>query len=101
MYNKVWPFKFHIDGLSNPQTNSEKVENDEIDSTKLSKDELCRQRRQICIEKMQSENKRKATSLDDISTSCVIGNNHVDNNIDFNMVEPVDEKRYVLQYPLS
>ena len=43
---------------------------------------------------MQSKNKRKATSsLDNISTSCVIGNNHVDNDIDFNMVEPVEEQK--------
>ena len=63
-------------------------------SIKLSKDQLCRQRRQIRIEKMRSKNKRKATSsLDNISTSCVIGNNHVDNDINFNMVEPVEEQQ--------
>ena len=45
---------------------------------------------------MQFKNKRKTTSLlDYISTSCVTGNNHVDNDIDFNMVEPVEEKKYV------
>ena len=45
------------------------------------------------MEKMQSKNKRKATSLlDNISTSCVIGNNHVANDIDFNMVELVEEQ---------
>ena len=37
-------------------------------------------------EKMQSKNKRKATSLDNISTSCVLGNSHVDNDIAFNIV---------------
>ena len=41
---------------------------------------------------MRSKKKRKATSsLDNISTSCVLGNNHVDNDIDFNMVEPIEE----------
>ena len=47
---------------------------------------------------MQSKNKRKATlSLDNISTSYVIGNNHVANDIVFNIVEPGEEqKRYVL-----
>ena len=43
---------------------------------------------------MRSKNKRKAiTSLDNISTSYVIGNNHVDNDIDFNMVEAVEEQK--------
>ena len=43
---------------------------------------------------MRSKNKRKATSsLDYISTSCVIGNNHVDNDIDFSMVESVEEQK--------
>ena len=43
---------------------------------------------------MQSKNKRKATSsLDNISTSCVIGNNYVANDIDFNMVEPFEEQK--------
>ena len=37
---------------------------------------------------------RKATSSsDNISTSCVIGNNHVDNDIDFNMVESIEEQK--------
>ena len=40
-YNNVQPFQFHIGGLSNLQTISERVENDEIGSTKLSKDQLC------------------------------------------------------------
>ena len=43
---------------------------------------------------MQSKNKRKVTSsLDNISTSCVIGNNHIANDIDFNMVEPGKEQK--------
>ena len=43
---------------------------------------------------MRSKNKRKATSsLDNISTSYVIGNNHLDNDIDFNMVGPVEEQK--------
>ena len=41
VYNEVYPFKFHIGGLSNPQTILEKVKNDKIGSTKLSKDQLC------------------------------------------------------------
>ena len=89
---KGLPFKFHIGVLSNPQTISEKIENEEIGSIKLSKDQLCRQRRQNHIKKMRSKNKRKSTSsLDNISTSCKIGNNNVDNDIDFNMVAPVEE----------
>ena len=41
---------------------------------------------------MQSKNKRKANSLlDNISSSCVIGNNNVDNDTNFNLVEPVEE----------
>ena len=80
--------------LSNPQTISKKIEIEEIGSTKLSKDELCWQRHQICIKKMWSKNKRKVnSSLYNISTSCVIGNNHVDNDININMVEPVEEQR--------
>ena len=44
------------------------------------------------MEKMRSKHKRKTTSsLDNISTSCLIDNNHVANDIDFNMVEPVEE----------
>ena len=79
---------------SNPWTISEKIENEVIGSTKLSKDQLCWQIRQICIENMWSKHKRKKTSsLDDISTSCVLGNNHVDNDINFNMVEPVEEQK--------
>ena len=51
-------------------------------------------RHQICIEKMRSKNKRKATlSLDNISTSCAIGNNHVDNDINFTIVEPGEEQK--------
>ena len=43
---------------------------------------------------MQSKSKRKATSsLDSISSSCVTGNNRVDNDIDFNMVEPIEEQK--------
>ena len=38
--NKVQPFKFHIVGLSNPQTILENGENNKIGSTKLSKDKL-------------------------------------------------------------
>ena len=84
--------------LSNPQTISEKIEIEEIGSTKLSKDELCRQMCQICINKMQSKNKRSATSsLDNISTSCVLGNNHLDNDINFNMVEPIEEQKGMFQ----
>ena len=46
-----------------------------------------------CIKKMQSKNKIKVTSsLDNILTSCVTGNNHIDNDINFNMVEPIKEK---------
>ena len=46
---------------------------------------------------MRSKNKRKATSsLDNISTSCVIGINHVANDIDFNMIEPVEEQKAML-----
>ena len=80
--------------MSNPWTISAKIENEKIGSTKLSKDELCQQMRVICIEKMQSKNKRKATSsFDNISTSRVLGNNHADNDIDFNMVEPIEEQK--------
>ena len=47
---------------------------------------------------MKSKNKRIATSsLDNISTSCEIGNNHVDYDIDFNMVEPVDDLKDMFQ----
>ena len=43
---------------------------------------------------MQSKKKREATSsLDNISTSCVINNDHVDNDSNFNMVEPVEEQK--------
>ena len=43
---------------------------------------------------MRSKNKRKGTSsLDNISTSCVLGNNDVANDIDFNMVKPVEEQK--------
>ena len=43
---------------------------------------------------MQSKNKSKVlSSLDNILTSCVIGNNHVANDIDFNMIEPVEEQK--------
>ena len=47
---------------------------------------------------MRSKNKRKSnSSFNNVSTSCAILNNHVDNNIDFNMVEPIEEKkRYVI-----
>ena len=31
--------------------------------------------------------------LDNILTSCVKGNNHVNNDIDFNMVEPIEEQK--------
>ena len=52
---------------------------------------------QIRIEKMQSKNKIKATSsLDNISTSCVIGNNHVANDITFNMVALVEEQKSMI-----
>ena len=65
-----------------------------LGSTKLSKDQLCRRRRQIHLEKMRSKTKRKATSsLDIILTSCVIGNKHVANDINANMVEPVEEQK--------
>ena len=43
---------------------------------------------------MRSKTKKKATSsLDNISTSCVLGNNQVDNDINFNMVEPIEEQK--------
>ena len=43
---------------------------------------------------MLYKNKRKPTSsLDDVSTSYVLGNNDVDNDINFNMVEPVEEQK--------
>ena len=82
-----------------PQTISEKCENNEIGSTKLTKHQLCQQRRQIRIEKMRSKNKRKSnSSFNNVSTSCAILNNHVDNNIDFNLVEPNEGKKGMLQY---
>ena len=78
----------------NPQTISENEEKNKIGSTKLSKDQLSQQRRKSRIEKMQSKNDRKATSqLDNILTSYVKGNNNVDNDIDFYMVEPIEEKK--------
>ena len=76
---------------------SEKGENNEIGVTKLTKYQYCQQRRQIRIAKMRSKNQRKAnSSFNNISTSRVINNNHVDNNIDFNMVEPIEEKKGML-----
>ena len=43
---------------------------------------------------MRCKNKRKLTSsLDNILMSCVIDNNHIDNDIDFNMVEPIEEQK--------
>ena len=46
---------------------------------------------------MRSKNQRKAnSSFNNISTSRVINNNHVDNNIDLNMVEPIEEKKGML-----
>ena len=76
--------------LSNRQIISEKIEIDKIGSTKLSKDQLCQQMCQIDIEKMQSKKKRNSSSsLDNISTACVIGNIQVDNDIDFKLVEPI------------
>ena len=92
-YYEVSPFEFLIVGVSNSQTISEKRENNGICSTKLSKDQLCQQRRKIRIEKTRYKNKSKATSsLDNLSTSCVIGNDYVDNDIYFNMVKPIKKK---------
>ena len=80
--------------LSNPLTISEKIENERIGSTELSIHELCRRMCQIRIEKMRSKNKRKETSsLDNISTSSVLGNNHVGNDVNFNMVDPIEEQK--------
>ena len=46
---------------------------------------------------MRSKNKRKGTSsLDNISISCVMVNNHIDNDIDFNIVESIEEQKYAL-----
>ena len=40
-YNKAQPFKFHIGVLSNPRIISEKIENDEMGSTKLFNADEC------------------------------------------------------------
>ena len=46
---------------------------------------------------MRSKNKRKSnSSFNNVSTSCAILNNHVDNNIDFNLVEPNEGKKGML-----
>ena len=42
---------------------------------------------------MIQKEKKATSSLDNISTSCVIGNNHVDNDIDFNIVEPIEKQK--------
>ena len=91
------PFLLYLGGLSIPQMISEKGKNNEIGSVELTKHQICQRRRQIRIEKMRSKNKRKSnSSFNNVSTSCVINNNHVDDNIDFNLVEPIEEKKGML-----
>ena len=43
---------------------------------------------------MRLKNKRKSnSSLNNVSTSCAILNDNVDNNINFNLVEPNEERK--------
>ena len=80
--------------LSIHQTCDEKVQKNEIGSTMLTQHQLCKQRRQIRIEKIRLKNKRKSnSSLNTVSTSCAKLDNNLDNNIDFNLVEPIEEQK--------